>query len=472
MKFVIFLMIFSISCHSIKGTKDEKSISKVLRSLMQTPQTQKNRETLTKNLRHSVAMGVALGALRVEERMESNIIKLFDNFVKTVRRSDLEKAAMQYKNILNTISNDRVRLSMLRSISNIASLSKGSNAIKDSINIASKIGKLKKENPVQELKTFEVSDMEKKLQSDVQEHLKLIRETTRKSVTDLMKNLNLKTKLKLPDLPAAASSNHFERENLLNYFMKGKLGQMFKSQKQQVDDSGEEFTDKENQEEGDENFEGALDAPPAGNGGFTALIASLSGGDEGSDVGALVGVLSGAISNLLGPEGLDIPSTLATASSLITGLLAGDENFGKVLASYIGTVVDGSSGGGGAESNGEFFGNFVGTLFAELSADPEEEAGPQPKLFIDYFFRGIEQSKQKRDTEDSEGAETEENKGGGSAGFISELVSSFVGGITNLLFKASISSSGGSSHGSAGLSSGSSDGSHKGSAHATEAIKT
>lgn len=48
------------------------------------------------------------------------------------------------------------------------------------------------------------------------------------------------------------------------------------------------------------------------------------------------------------PGGFDVPSLLGTATGLIAGLLAGDENFGKVLGSYIGIAVDGFSGGGGA----------------------------------------------------------------------------------------------------------------------------
>lgn len=46
----------------------------------------------------------------------------------------------------------------------------------------------------------------------------------------------------------------------------------------------------------------------------------------------------------------DIPSLLSTGTSLIAGLLGGDENFGKVLGSYIGIAVEGLSGGGGAVS--------------------------------------------------------------------------------------------------------------------------
>lgn len=48
------------------------------------------------------------------------------------------------------------------------------------------------------------------------------------------------------------------------------------------------------------------------------------------------------------PGGLDVPSLIGTATSLLSGLLAGDENFGKVLGTYIGVAVDGFSGGGGA----------------------------------------------------------------------------------------------------------------------------
>lgn len=41
------------------------------------------------------------------------------------------------------------------------------------------------------------------------------------------------------------------------------------------------------------------------------------------------------------PGGLDIPSLLSTGTSLLAGLLGNDENFGKVLGSYIGLAVEG-----------------------------------------------------------------------------------------------------------------------------------
>lgn len=54
------------------------------------------------------------------------------------------------------------------------------------------------------------------------------------------------------------------------------------------------------------------------------------------------------ITPLTKPGGLDVKSLIGTGTGLLAGLLAGDENFGKVLAEYIGEAVDSFSGGGGA----------------------------------------------------------------------------------------------------------------------------
>jgi len=36
-----------------------------------------------------------------------------------------------------------------------------------------------------------------------------------------------------------------------------------------------------------------------------------------------------------------VPSLISTGTSLLAGLLGGDENFGKVLATYLGIAVEG-----------------------------------------------------------------------------------------------------------------------------------
>uniref|UniRef100_A0A182PWF3 Uncharacterized protein n=1 Tax=Anopheles epiroticus TaxID=199890 RepID=A0A182PWF3_9DIPT len=196
-----------------------------------------------------------------------------------------------------------------------------------------------------------------------------------------------------------------------------------------------------------------------GPGGLVGLIASLSGGDEGSDVGALIGSLSAVVTNLFGPGGLDVPGLLGTGTSLIAGLLGGDDNFGKVLGSYVGIAIEGLSGGG-ADMNGAFFGNFLGALIAALSSDPEDENLPlRPKLFVENFFTGLEEAKRKADP-NADAEQCCQHKGGSDLfAFIGNIVSSVVGGITSLVLNASLGSSGGSSQGSADASGASSAGS-------------
>uniref|UniRef100_A0A182MZY3 Uncharacterized protein n=1 Tax=Anopheles dirus TaxID=7168 RepID=A0A182MZY3_9DIPT len=195
-----------------------------------------------------------------------------------------------------------------------------------------------------------------------------------------------------------------------------------------------------------------------GPGGLVGLIASLSGGDEGSDVGALIGSLSAVVTNLFGPGGLDVPGLLGTGTSLIAGLLGGDDNFGKVLGSYVGVAIEGLSGGG-ADMNGAFFGNFLGALIAALSSDPEDDSLPlKPKLFVENFFTGLEAAKRKGDAE-----ACCPQPGSDLFGFLGHVVSSVVGGVTSLVLNASLGSSGGSSQGSADASGASSAGSSGGS---------
>uniref|UniRef100_A0A182UCH0 Uncharacterized protein n=1 Tax=Anopheles melas TaxID=34690 RepID=A0A182UCH0_9DIPT len=189
-----------------------------------------------------------------------------------------------------------------------------------------------------------------------------------------------------------------------------------------------------------------------GPGGLVGLIASLSGGDEGSDVGALIGSLSA-------PGGLDVPGLLGTGTSLIAGLLGGDDNFGKVLGSYVGIAIEGLSGGG-ADMNGAFFGNFLGALIAALSSDPEDDNLPlRPKLFVENFFTGLEEAKRKADPNADAEQCCQHKSGSDLFAFIGNIVSSVVGGITSLVLNASLGSSGGSSQGSADASGASSAGS-------------
>lgn len=46
---------------------------------------------------------------------------------------------------------------------------------------------------------------------------------------------------------------------------------------------------------------------------------------------------------------------IQTGTSLISGLLGGNKNFGLVLGQYVGTALDGLSGGGGAVGSSNLF---------------------------------------------------------------------------------------------------------------------
>lgn len=45
---------------------------------------------------------------------------------------------------------------------------------------------------------------------------------------------------------------------------------------------------------------------------------------------------------------MDVPSVISTSTALLAGLLAGEDNFGKVLGTYGALAIDSFSGGGGA----------------------------------------------------------------------------------------------------------------------------
>ncbi|XP_058063447.1 uncharacterized protein LOC131213427 [Anopheles bellator] len=268
-------------------------------------------------------------------------------------------------------------------------------------------------------------------------------------------------------------------EEMLQNGLKGHIEKIFQRGDRRQDDGGSKSESKElavsvdvasnSQQQQESESESSEEDGGDGPGGLVGLIASLSGGDEGSDVGALIGTLSALVTNLFGPGGLDVPGLLGTGTSLIAGLLAGDENFGKVLGSYVGVAIEGLSGGG-ADLNGAFFGNFLGAVLAALSSDPEDDNLPlKPALFVENFFSGLQEAKRKDDPKADGGGG---GKGSDLFGFIGHIVSSVVGGITSLVLNASLGSSGGSSQGSADASGASSAGSSGGGHHpdATEGM--
>ncbi|XP_017055221.1 keratin, type I cytoskeletal 9 isoform X2 [Drosophila ficusphila] len=196
-----------------------------------------------------------------------------------------------------------------------------------------------------------------------------------------------------------------------------------------------------------------------GGGGLVGIIGSLSGGEGGSDVGALIGALTGLVSTLFGPGGLDVQGLIQSGTSLISGLLAGNKNFGLVLGRYVGTALDGLSGGGGA--------------------DPEEEGPPQPLTFTKNLITSFLEAKFRPNSE--EGSEErhgsaelprprKKKEGGGwaaaaasnfdSGGFVKQVASHLVSNALGLILNAGLGAAGGASSAAKNIFASSSMGHH------------
>ncbi|XP_020802079.1 uncharacterized protein LOC110179060 isoform X1 [Drosophila serrata] len=262
---------------------------------------------------------------------------------------------------------------------------------------------------------------------------------------------------------------------------KGKVQVNVKPEKQETEavaaGSSELATD-----DGDEDgeMEGDGGGGATGGGGLVGIIGSLSGGEGGSDVGALIGALTGVVSTLFGPGGLDIEGLIQTSTSLISGLLGGKKNFGLVLGKYVGTALDGLSGGGGAIANGQFLGNFLGTVVAAASADPEEEGPPQPLTFtknlITSFFEANFRQNSEEGSEERHGSAElprprKKKEGGGgwaaaaanhfdSGGFVKQVASHLVSNALGIILNAGLGASGGASGAVKGILASSSNGHH------------
>ncbi|KAH8303189.1 hypothetical protein KR059_003103 [Drosophila kikkawai] len=266
-----------------------------------------------------------------------------------------------------------------------------------------------------------------------------------------------------------------------NVTAKGKARVSAKPEKQETDVAGSGSSELAKDDADDDGeMEGADGAGAgAGGGGLVGLIGSLSGGEGGLDVGALIGALTGVVSTLFGPGGLDIQGLIQSSTSLISGLLGGDKNFGLVLGRYVGTALDGLSGGGGAIANGQFLGNFLGTVVAAASADPEEEGPPQPLTFtknlITSFLEANFRPNSEEGSEERHGSAElprprKKNEGGGwaaaaashfdSGGFVKQVASHLVSNALGLILNAGLGASGGASGAVKGILASSSSGHH------------
>lgn len=387
------------------------AVGNLFRTLQNDSNVMKLLRNVQSNFLNVAITGLAMGSLSTEKRMESNLLILLNDFAKTARESnDTSKVAEKMKAIEKIMYRDRKSMEILVNAMDLVSKGKAS---RDFGQTMKNISKNKSEFKITNFRftnktNNNVENMINDLHERIKQHLKLMREKVNLSSNSAIENLrrnsptkqqqqsksspltfpataansNGKEKLSLviggstpPSLTSASSIaanddihlneifNHNTHHWLpqlyvqmpINYYLPLQetpttFGESFyRFRRQNENENDDNRREKEKQDEAGEFDEEFETSSGDGGGGILGLIAGLSS-NEGVDVGALAGLISTVVTNLFGPGGLDIPSALSGGSSLISGLLSGGENFGKVLASYIGILIEGFANGGGAVS--------------------------------------------------------------------------------------------------------------------------
>ncbi|XP_058446340.1 uncharacterized protein LOC131427296 [Malaya genurostris] len=432
------------------------------------------RSLIDGDLKRVATIGILFGAIQGEAEMEKKLKRQLQDLSRTYNVSKIEVKSRKIASMERTMERDKMAMEILNGALSLATKPMSYDQYKREMSRLAEKQKLLTDERITILRT-NLSNSNKTdydivlIKREVSRHISDMRKNLANQVKNTIQYLETNDGLEsidqivLKKMVGIQLPNYSFYENVYQQNLENNIEALFHRRQDDNDDTEKNSKQNDSQndisvtlDDGNDESESESDdeAPP---GGLVGLIASLSGGDEGSDVGALVGALSAAITNLFGPDGLDVPGLLGTGTGLIAGLLGGDENFGKVLGSYVGIAVEGLSGGG-ADNNGAFFGNLLGAMIAAFSSDPEDEDLPlRPELFIKNFFSGLEEAKRKGDSE-AEGCGNN-CKGSDFFGFIGNIVSSIVGGVTSLVLNASLGSSGGSSQGSADASGASSAGS-------------
>lgn len=370
--FLLCVTVTAVACASVPNWNNVKTLTEFIINLQRNPNVRKGISSLQRNLKQAATMGIMLGTVKVEHQMELNINKLLNEFIKTLQKSNMKQTKKKLIEIETTMTRDGHAIEILRTAMELAMKTKTVREYRQALNkIASDDGKPKNQKPPQKLLVLKTDDktmMLNEMQTKIQNHLKLMRDKVGSTVQMTMKSIDSKKKSEVVSTPPTITSYDAQWNEIFNhdivrwsqfqvpiwpaYPVDVKSYYRFRRQNENdiTDDQKENQVETSKESEKEEDFDDAFAPPPASNGGITALIASLSGGEGGSDVGALIGAISGVVTNLFGPGGLDVPSLISSGTSLLAGLLGGDENFGKVLGSYIGLGIEGLSGGGGAVS--------------------------------------------------------------------------------------------------------------------------
>ncbi|XP_063706489.1 uncharacterized protein LOC134835539 [Culicoides brevitarsis] len=457
-----------------------------------------------RDVRNVTTVAMLMGTISTGQKLKENLEKMMSDVKTNLDTTPLSENKQKIKKIEYTMNRDRKAFEILYKVIMTGITKNDTNITVTAENTSIKTNNGTNLYDVQD--SFELREYLSDLEKNVKTHLDQMKQSTEKMSDFVMKffenvikrdeekkkdekiedkTLKKSNKdTKIDQKPSILATNQIDTSTFfmnpamypLMYnpynnwpFIAANL-KLAEDNKRRQDLKGNELSDEENdskestskekesqvtvESQEDESEESSEESAP---GGLAGLIASLSGGDMGSDVGALLGAVSGVVTNIFGPDGLDIESLISTGTGLIGGLLGGEENVGKVFSNYLGAALEGFSGGGGADNNGLFIGNFLGGTLAKLSADPEDEEAPiRPDIFFSNFAKGLNEGLGKAG-DDRDGSDSHHSHGSDSFSFIGKVISSAVAGVVNLVVQAILGSIGGSSEGSAGLSGTSSD---------------
>ncbi|XP_055842764.1 uncharacterized protein LOC129909716 [Episyrphus balteatus] len=418
-----------------------------------------------RELKTITTIGILNGALKAEKEMEKHLTGLVTDLILNTNISDKSTALPKITKIQDTIERDKNAVHILTGAMDLATKSMSVKEYKEELQKTLDEHKSHKRETRNQKKDIDMP----RLKAAILDHVLNIQRQIIKKIDGTLKYLEDNDELDMIKVNKKRNADE-EGNNLKEFFAEDKVeNNLIDTDNKSVSDTegrimnkpsniepnetfefntNDESNKTANQMEGSDEDNGEGGAAP---GGLVGLIASLSGGEGGSDIGALVGALTGVIAQIFGPGGLDIESLISTGTSLISGLLSGDKNFGTVLGEYVGTAFDGLSGGGGAINNGKFIGNLLGTIVASLSADPEDDdQPPKPLVFLQTFLKTFQEAKNRAGTpEDGQEAMPAHPMGGSdSFGFVKQIISALVGGVTSLVLNAALGASGGSSQAS------------------------
>lgn len=341
----IFVILLFVVCYvnSDSSSTKHKVITKqydfqLLRTIIELIKNIHNpRNNLTKTqktLQQATTMGILMGTIKTEEKMEKNLIGLILELFQTYQKINNKEIGNKIQVIEETMERDKRAIQILNNALNLAMKSKTVDEYRNELNkIASENSHSNNVGQINsKLKIKSRDNLMKGFKLDVIKHMTYLRDSVEDTAGRTMKNFELNKKEVLPvkagqidqkltihptvdyQFNQILKQNQFQIQEItipMQYwpFTEFDFESLQRYRRQNVDQNQNQVTvDVDLEKDEDLKFE---DNPTPGNGGFAGLLASLSGGDEGSDVGALVGALSGVISNLFGPGGLDVPALLS-----------------------------------------------------------------------------------------------------------------------------------------------------------------